>query len=77
MWEIFVHGLVFYYCIISITVVTNAEKLQIRVNISLLSAFPKSIKAEKLIREGKGAFNSKSFQKENPDLTNSLKGCDL
>ncbi len=44
----------FYYCIISIAVVTNAEKLKIRVKISLLSAFTKSIKAEKLIRERKG-----------------------
>ncbi len=43
MWEIFVHGLVFYYCLISITVITNTEKLKIRVNISLLLAFTKSI----------------------------------
>ncbi len=53
MWEIFVHGLVFYYCLISITVITNTEKLKIRVKNSLLSAFTKSIKAEKFIREGK------------------------
>ncbi len=48
MWEIFVHGLVFYYCLINITVITNTEKLKIRVNISLFSAFNKSIKNGKI-----------------------------
>ncbi len=69
--------LFFYCCIISITVVTNAEKLKIRVNISLLAAFTKSIKSWKNYNgEKKVHLISKSLQKEKPDLANSSEGCD-
>jgi hypothetical protein len=65
MWEIFVHGLVFYYCLISITVITNTEKLKIRVKISLLSAFTKSIKSRKNYKgEEKGHLIQKAFRRK-------------